>query len=89
MGQAGKQQPALDSIIDDVTGEAQNDRALLLPEEMEYIRTHRLRKRLGVLQIWGLGVGSVIAGMFFGCNFGLAVAGPIGMLIASLIVCGL
>jgi len=31
----------------------------------------------------------VIAGMYFGRNLGLPVAGPVGMLIASLIVCGL
>jgi ethanolamine permease len=86
---AGRDNQALKSIIEEVIGEAQIDPALILPEEIEYIRNHCLRKPLGVVHIWGLGVGSVIAGMFFGWNFGLQVAGPIGMLIASLVVCGL
>src|SRR5205823_10821522 len=33
------------------------------------------------------GVGAVITGMYFGWNYGLPAGGPIGMLIASLIVC--
>src|SRR6266702_2214398 len=50
---------------------------------------HVVKKPMGVVHIWALGVGVVIAGMYFGWNFGLPVAGPVGMLIASLIVCGL
>ena len=48
---------------------------------------HRLHKPLGTLQIWALGVGAVITGEYFGWNGGLGVAGPIGMLIATLFVC--
>ena len=47
----------------------------------------RLHKPLGTLQIWALGVGAVITGEYFGWNGGLGVAGPIGMLIATLFVC--
>ena len=48
-----------------------------------------LHKPLRTGHIWALGVGSVITGEFFGWNGGLGVAGPIGMLLASLFVCGL
>src|SRR5216683_2533628 len=78
-----------DAIVNEVASEAHLNRSLLLPEEIEYIREHALNKPLGVIHIWALGVGVVITGMYFGWNFGLPVAGPIGMLIASLIVCGL
>src|SRR5260370_13084933 len=79
----------LNSIVQEVISEAHIDPSLILPEEIDYIREHVLKKPMGVLHIWALGVGVVIAGMYFGWNFGLPVAGPIGMLIASLIVCGL
>ncbi len=36
--------------------------------------------------IWGLGVGYVISGEYFGWNLGLAEGGPYGMLVATLIV---
>ena len=89
MEPAQKADERLDSIVAEVIREAQIDPALILPEEIEYIRKHTLRKPLRVIHIWGLGVGAVIAGMYFGWNFGLPAAGPIGMLMASLIVCGL
>ena len=79
----------LNSLVQEVIREAQIDPALLLPEEIAYIRKHALLKPLRVIHIWGLGVGAVIAGMYFGWNFGLPVAGPLGMLIASMVVCGL
>jgi ethanolamine permease len=81
--------PQLTSIVQQVIAEAHIDPALILPEEIAYIRQHVLDKPLRVVHIWSLGVGVVIAGMYFGWNFGLPGAGPIGMLIASLIVCGL
>ena len=81
--------PLLSSIVEEVIAEAHIDPSLILPEEIEYIRKHVLKKPLRVVHIWSLGVGVVISGMYFGWNFGLPVAGPIGMLIASLIVCGL
>jgi ethanolamine permease len=36
--------------------------------------------------LWGLGVGYVISGEYFGWNLGLPVAGTFGMLIATLVV---
>jgi ethanolamine permease len=59
----------------------------LKPEERAYVERHALKKPLRVRDIWALGVGGVIAGMYFGWNLGLADNGPIAMLIASLIVC--
>ncbi|HUQ91427.1 MAG TPA: amino acid permease [Bryobacteraceae bacterium] len=79
----------LNSIVQEVIRESHIDPALLLPEDVEYIRQHVLKKPLRAIHIWSLGVGVVITGEYFGWNFGLPVAGPIGMLIASLIVCGL
>ena len=45
-----------------------------------------LDKSLGPLMIWGLGVGYVISGEYFGWNLGLAEGGPYGMLAATLLV---
>ena len=81
--------PLLSSIVQQVISEAHINPSLILPEEIAYIRQHVLKKPLRVVHIWSLGVGVVIAGMYFGWNFGLPGAGPVGMLIASLIVCGL
>src|SRR5215469_2484878 len=76
-----------DAIVKDVISEAHHSPSLLLPEELEYLREHALKKPLGVSHIWALGVGAVITGMYFGWNFGLPVGGPVGVLVASLIVC--
>jgi ethanolamine permease len=48
--------------------------------------TPGLRKTLGPLTIWGLGVGYVISGEYFGWNLGLPVAGSLGMLAAFFVV---
>src|ERR1700744_4086473 len=82
-------QPLLSAIVDEVIQQAHIDPALILPEEIDYIREHVLKKPLKIGHIWALGVGVVISGMFFGWNLGLPGAGPVGMLIASLVVCGL
>jgi ethanolamine permease len=79
--------PQLDAIVNEVVSEAHIDRALLLPEEISYIREHALNKPLRVIHIWALGVGVVITGEYFGWNFGLPIGGPMGVLVASLIVC--
>src|SRR5712691_9551217 len=63
------------------------DLAALRPEERRYLEEHSLRKPMGTVHIWSLGVGAVITGEYFGWNGGLGVAGPIGMLLASLFVC--
>lgn len=46
----------------------------------------QLQKTLGPWLIWGLGVGYVISGMYFGWNLGLPVGGPYGMLAATVAV---
>lgn len=45
-----------------------------------------LEKTIGPLMIWGLGVGYVISGMYFGWNLGLLEGGPIGLLVATILV---
>jgi ethanolamine permease len=45
-----------------------------------------LQKTLGPLAIWGLGVGYVISGMYFGWNLGLPEGGPYGLVAATLVV---
>ncbi len=77
----------LDAIVNEVVAEAHISRDLILPEEIAYIRDHVLKKPLRVIHVWALGVGVVITGLYFGWNFGLPVGGPLGVLIASLIVC--
>lgn len=47
---------------------------------------NHLSKSLGLFSLWGLGVGYVIAGMYFGWNLGLHEGGPIGLLIATVFV---
>jgi ethanolamine permease len=49
--------------------------------------THaQLQRTLGPLLIWGLGVGYVISGAYFGWNLGLPEGGPYGMLLATGVV---
>ncbi len=45
-----------------------------------------LKKELGPLMLWGLGVGYVISGMYFGWNLGLPEGGPYGMMLATVVV---
>src|SRR3954470_24799479 len=45
-----------------------------------------LKKTLGPVTIWGLAVGYVISGMYFGWNLGLPEGGPYGLLVATLLV---
>src|SRR5213078_935543 len=59
----------------------------LRPEDRAYLERHALKKPMGVLHIWALGVGVVIAGEYFGWNLGLKDNGPVAMLIASFLVC--
>ncbi len=43
----------------------------------------QLKKTLGPLMLWGLGVGYVISGMYFGWNLGLPEGGTLGLAIAT------
>ncbi|MFY0689818.1 MAG: ethanolamine permease [Cyclobacteriaceae bacterium] len=42
-----------------------------------------LERKLGPIMLWGLGVGYVISGMYFGWNLGLAEGGTLGLAIAT------
>lgn len=42
-----------------------------------------LRRTLGPIMLWGLGVGYVISGMYFGWNLGLEAGGTLGLAIAT------
>ena len=55
--------------------------------EAAYIQEHSLKRPLGVLHVWGMSVGIVIAGEYFGWNLGLPSGGPVGMLLATLVCC--
>src|SRR6266480_6949470 len=79
----------LDQVVQEVVSEAHLRVESLRPEEREYLKEHALKKPMGVLHIWALGVGVVITGEYFGWNQGLKEGGPIGMLLASLFVCAL
>src|SRR5688500_19077539 len=46
-------------------------------------QTNGLRKTLTPFMLWGLGVGYVISGMYFGWNLGLERGGTAGMAIAT------
>lgn len=46
----------------------------------------QLQRSLGALMLWGLGVGYVISGMYFGWNLGLAQGGTGGLAIATVFI---
>src|SRR5258708_1677159 len=79
----------LDQVVAEVVSEAHVRADTLGAEERAYLKEHALKKPMGVLHIWALGVGVVITGEYFGWNPGLKEGGPIGMLLASLFVCAL
>ena len=45
-----------------------------------------LKRTLGPLMLWGLGVGYVISGMYFGWNLGLPAGGTLGLAIATFFI---
>jgi ethanolamine permease len=46
----------------------------------------QLSRSLGPLMLWGMGVGYVISGMYFGWNLGLAAGGTYGLAIATFFI---
>ncbi len=46
----------------------------------------RLERALGPVMLWGLGVGYVISGMYFGWNLGLAEGGTLGLALATVFI---
>src|SRR5437879_8529372 len=92
MGATGDSNPQavpseLDQVVAEVVREAHVQADALRPEERQHLKDHALKKPMGVLHIWALGVGVVITGEYFGWNQGLKEGGPVGMLLASLFVC--
>src|SRR5438093_3915013 len=79
----------IEQVVEEVVREAHVEIESLRPEEKAYLKEHALKKPMGVLHVWALGVGVVITGEYFGWNPGLKEGGPIGMLLASLFVCAL
>ena len=47
---------------------------------------NQLDKKLGPFMLWGLGVGYVISGMYFGWNLGLPAGGTLGLGIATFFI---
>jgi ethanolamine permease len=79
--------PSLDAVVQEVAAEAHVRLDELNPHERAFLKEHALKKPLRVLDVWALGVGGVIAGVYFGWNLGLKNNGPVAMLVASLLVC--
>lgn len=48
--------------------------------------TPQLSRKLGPLMLWGLGVGYVISGMYFGWNLGLGQGGTLGLAVATVFI---
>jgi ethanolamine permease len=53
------------------------------PTDTNNSDSNKLNRSLGPLMVWGLGVGYVISGMYFGWNLGLAEGGTYGLAIAT------
>jgi ethanolamine permease len=49
-------------------------------------RTSGLQQRLSVFHLWGIAVGLVISGEYFGWSYGWASAGTLGFLVATVVV---
>lgn len=55
-------------------------------ESQSSTTTPHLERKLGPVMLWGLGVGYVISGMYFGWNLGLEQGGTLGLAIATAFV---
>lgn len=53
---------------------------------MEHRTDATLERSLGPLMLWGLGVGYVISGMYFGWNLGLPAGGTLGLAVATFFI---
>ena len=54
----------------------------------DYRKKFGLKRILSGIHLWGIGVGTVIAGTFFGWNYGLELSGSLGFFITTLVVTG-
>ncbi|MCB0664974.1 MAG: ethanolamine permease [Saprospiraceae bacterium] len=52
-------------------------------EKNQVTESAQLQRKLGPTMLWGLGVGYVISGMYFGWNLGLEQGGTLGLAIAT------
>ena len=82
-------QPEIARVVEELIAEVHVAPGGLDEAQRHYLEEHALRKPLQVPHVWALGVGGVITGAFFGWNGGLGRAGPLGMIVATLLVCGL
>lgn len=57
-----------------------------MKSENNSTQPEQLERSLGPLMLWGLGVGYVISGMYFGWNLGLAEGGTFGLAIATFFI---
>ncbi|MEM1135078.1 MAG: ethanolamine permease [Bacteroidota bacterium] len=55
-------------------------------DEQQGASSPKLKQTLGPLMLWGLGVGYVISGMYFGWNLGLEKGGTLGLAIATFFI---
>jgi ethanolamine permease len=53
---------------------------------MSTATSHTLGKTLGSFQLWGIAVGLVISGEYFGWSYGWATAGTLGFLVTSVFI---
>lgn len=53
---------------------------------MSLVKSNGLKRTLTPMMLWGLGVGYVISGMYFGWNLGLEKGGTLGMAIATVFI---
>ena len=70
-----RKQTEIDRVVEEVVADAHLDAATLRADERQYLEDHALKKPMGVLHIWALGVGAVITGEYFGWNPGLKEGG--------------
>jgi ethanolamine permease len=48
--------------------------------------TPTLKRGLGALHLWGIAVGLVISGEYFGWSYGWGLAGTLGFLVTTLVI---
>src|SRR3989304_5000767 len=59
---------------------------LIITMEQAEQNSSGLKRTLGPLMLWGLGVGYVISGNYFGWNLGLEKGGTFGMAVATFFI---
>jgi ethanolamine permease len=66
--------------------EDHDDILITIKQTENYLKLHGLKKVLLGVHLWAIGVGSAISSIFLGWNKGLEASGPLGFLIAALLV---